>query len=140
MKTCIMNSVFVAHNTHLPANTEATAAMKNDRTTAGPATYLDRAPGRTYTPTPMVLPTPSAVRSVVVSTLSSMDDSRTTPAIVFFRFNFCPTAIFKFETTIITRAAVAAGPSLARLTCSRGPPKVFVGGGPPPQKKPQYYY
>lgn len=67
--------------------------MKNDTTTAGPATYFDRAPGKTYTPTPMVLPTPNAVRSVVDSTLSNMDDSRTTPAIVFFRFNFLPTAI-----------------------------------------------
>lgn len=77
----------------LPANTDATAAKKKDRTTAGPATYLDSAPGSTYTPTPMVLPTPNAVRSVVVSTLSNIEVSRTTTAIVFFRLNIFPTVM-----------------------------------------------
>lgn len=77
----------------LPAKTDATAAMKNESTTAGPATYFERAPGRTYTPTPMVLPTPNAVRSVVLSTLSNMDDSLITPTIVFFLLNFSLTAM-----------------------------------------------
>lgn len=82
------------------------AAKKNDRTTAGPATYLDRAPGSTYTPTPMVAPTPSAVRSVVVSTLFSMDVSRTTPATVFF---------------LLSLPATILQPRVARTETERGP-------------------
>lgn len=49
---------------HSPANADAIAATKKLNVTAGPATVLATAPASTQTPSPSVLPTPSAVRSI----------------------------------------------------------------------------
>ena len=65
-----LHFLYVQHKTTereetLPANTDANAAIAIDNTTAGPASYFDIDPARTYVPTPRVAPTPSAVRSNV---------------------------------------------------------------------------
>lgn len=57
----------------LPANREATAAIKNDNIIEGPAKCRATEPTSTYTPTPSVLPTPSAVRSHIVRHLHNKD-------------------------------------------------------------------
>ena len=45
-------------NKMLPDKSEATAAIRKERTTAGPAWSLATWPVMTYTPAPNVLPTP----------------------------------------------------------------------------------
>ena len=43
---------------YLPASMEATAAIKKDRQTAGPAVFWATWPATTYIPAPNVLPIP----------------------------------------------------------------------------------
>lgn len=52
-------------NYYPPAIMEATAAIANDMTTAGPACLYATAPATRYTPTPRVDPMPSTVKSNV---------------------------------------------------------------------------
>lgn len=80
----IFTKKFMANLKNSPANTEATAAIRKDKTTEGPAVSLARCPARTYTPTPRVLPTPSAVRSKVLSTRASRVSVRWLVSSTFF--------------------------------------------------------
>ena len=52
----------------LPDNIDATAAIRNEKIVAGPAAYFATSPATTNIPVPQQLPTPSEIRSKVVST------------------------------------------------------------------------
>ena len=56
-----------------PENIEATAATTKDKITLGPATLWATIPATRYMPVPTQLPTPSDVRSRVVSTCRRKD-------------------------------------------------------------------
>lgn len=56
----------------VPDSMDATAAMMKDTMTPGPAISLATRPDTTYIPVPTQLPTPSEMRSTVVSTWASL--------------------------------------------------------------------
>ena len=77
-----------------PAKTEAKAAIAMERTTAGPASYFEIDPAKTYVPTPRVAPTPSAVKSKVPRHLFKLLGAD--KSMYFLRDNFCREASCEF--------------------------------------------
>ena len=62
-----------------PESSEAKPAMRNEKTTPGPASSLAISPATTYIPVPLQLPTPSDVKSSVVRSFLRLISSPADP-------------------------------------------------------------